>query len=59
MLRGGGGGPSFCRGQFFYFNPAWPLAENFKCLYRTVFEVNYLFHAESVRKYYFRNIPAE
>ena len=58
---GGGGGVrgcSFCREHIIYFNQAQQRVEKFlnfiTCLYRTVLEVNYLFHAGSVRNYLFQ-----
>ena len=54
---GGGGGRSICRGQIIYFDRARRRAENFTFCYMfigTVLEVNYLFHAESARKYLFQ-----
>ena len=53
----GGGGWSCCREQIIYFNSACWRATFLKfigCLYRTVLEVNYLFHA---RNYLLKKIP--
>ena len=55
--RGGGGGWSFCRGKLFIstrLGGALKMSNVITCLYRTVLEVNYLFHAESTRNYLFQ-----
>ena len=39
------GGCVFWYGQFIYFNPELKISNCITCLYKTVLEVNYLFHA--------------
>ena len=55
--QGGGGAGVFVAGKLFIsvgLGGALKISYSITCLYRTVLEVNYLFHAESARNYLFK-----
>ena len=60
-ILGGGGAGVFVAGKLFIstgLGGALKISHFVTCLYRTVLEVYYIFHAESARNYLFQKTPA-